>query len=633
VGFTGDVAAWASYSAYVVTQLLDCSLPAHLPHQQLAEARATLSRVWGYDAFREGQEEVLKALLEGRDVLAVMPTGSGKSICYQLPALLRTGLTVVISPLIALMQDQVQQLRALGIAAGALNSGNAPGENLRVERAIDEQRLRLVYVAPERFALPGLIDLLRRGGASLLAVDEAHCISQWGHDFRPEYLALRDLRAELGNIQTIAVTATADAPTREEIIGKLFTEPPQIFVRSFDRPNLFLAMARKKNAPQQIARFVEAHRGESGIIYCNSRKRTEKFAQELSSLGHRAIAYHAGLDVSLRNTHQAEFIEADGVIMVATIAFGMGIDKPDVRFVCHADLPGSLEAYYQEIGRAGRDGLPADTLSLWGEEDVALRRKQIEDADLPRRRRQVEHAKLDALLAFAETPRCRRQTLLKAFGEDAPVCHNCDNCKEAGRYFNARTEAQMAMSAILRTSGRFVTRHFINILTGETTEAVKRHTHQKLKTFGVGKDRSAEEWRSIFRQLQATDLIGHDIDDDGRWYVTEQGRRVLTGEADIQLRDPKEPRARPERIQVTNATSSLSTAQQSLFAALKAKRLEIARREHVPAYVIFNDRSLIEMAERRPTTLQALSEIHGLGEHKLAHYGAEFLAVIKSHAR
>ena len=606
-------------------------MPDFLPDQELTKARATLARIWGYDSFRNGQEDVLKALFSGQDVLAVMPTGSGKSICYQLPALLREGLTIVISPLIALMQDQVQQLRALGIAAGALNSGNAPGENLRVERAIEEGRLRLVYIAPERFALPGLIDLLRRGGASLLAVDEAHCISQWGHDFRPEYLALRDLRAELGNIQTIAVTATADEPTREEIVSKLFTQAPQIFVRSFDRPNLFLAMSRKRNAPQQIARVVEAHRGETGIIYCNSRKRTEKFAEELSAFGHRAIAYHAGLDPSVRQTHLAEFIEADGVVMVATIAFGMGIDKPDVRFVCHADLPGSIESYYQEIGRAGRDGMPADTLTLWGEEDVALRRKQIDDADLPRRRRQVEHAKLDALLAYAEKPLCRRQTLLKAFGESSPVCHHCDNCKDAGRHFSARTEAQMAMSAILRTSGRFVTRHLINILTGETTEAIKRHAHEKLKTFGVGKDRSADEWRSIFRQLQATDLIGHDVDDDGRWYVTEQGRRVLSGDADIHLRDPKEMRQRPERIAVASATSGLSTAQQSLLAALKAKRLELARRERAPAYVIFNDRSLIEMAERRPLSLEAMAQIHGVGEHKLARYGSEFLAVITNH--
>ena len=606
-------------------------MPDFLPDEKLTKARAILARIWGYDSFRNGQEEVLKALFSGQDVLAVMPTGSGKSVCYQLPAVVSEGLTVVISPLIALMQDQVQQLRALGIAAGALNSGNAPGENLRVERAIEERRLRLVYIAPERLGLPGLIGLLQRGGASLLAVDEAHCISQWGHDFRPEYLALRDLRAELGNIQTIAVTATADEPTRDEIVSKLFTEPPQIFIRSFDRPNLFLAMTRKRNAPQQIARFIEAHRGETGIIYCNSRKRTEKFAEELSALGHRAIAYHAGLDPSLRQAHLAEFIEADGVIMVATIAFGMGIDKPDVRFVCHADLPGSIESYYQEIGRAGRDGLPADTLTLWGEEDVALRRRQIDDADLPRRRRQVEHAKLDALLAYAETPLCRRQSLLKAFGENAPVCHHCDNCKDAGRYFSARMEAQMAMSAILRTSGRFLTRHLINILTGEATEAIKRHAHEQLKTFGVGKDRSAEEWRSIFRQLQATDLIGHDVDDDGRWYVTEQGRRVLTGDADIHLRDPKEIRQRPERIAAASATTTLSTAQQNLLAALKAKRLELARRERAPAYVIFNDRSLIEMAEQRPQNLNALAQIHGVGEHKLARYGREFLDVIAQH--
>ena len=599
----------------------------------LDEARAALTRIYGYPSFRPGQEEVLRAIFAGEDVLAVMPTGSGKSLCYQLPPVVRQGLTVVVSPLIALMHDQVQQLRAYGIPAGALNSGNTPGENLATERAIAQGRLRLVYVAPERFALPGLVELFRDGGANLLAIDEAHCISQWGHDFRPEYLGLREIRQILGNIQTVAVTATADAPTRDEIIGKLFDAPPRVFVRSFDRPNLRLAMKRKSSAPRQIADFVSAHRGECGIVYCNSRKRTESFAEGLSAQGHRAIPYHAGLEPSLRNAHQTEFLQADGVIMVATIAFGMGIDKPDVRYVCHADLPQSIEAYYQEIGRAGRDGLPADTLTLWGEDDVALRRKQILDADMPAMRRRVELGKLEALIAYAETPLCRRQTLLKAFGEASGPCGNCDICNGGLRYFNGKLEAQKMMSAILRTSGRFFANHLVNILTGQATDAVLRHAHEKLKTFGVGADRPAEEWRSIFRQLHAADLIGHDVTEDGRWYVTDAGRRVLSGEDDVSLRaDGGKKPERRERIATSGATLSegLTTNQQALLAALKARRLELAKQERQPAYVIFPDRTLVDMCVKRPRSLAEMGEVHGVGEAKLARYGATFLEVIRA---
>ena len=602
------------------------------PDSTLDSARQALARIYGFPGFRPGQEEVLRAVFAGEDVLAVMPTGSGKSLCYQLPAIVRSGLTVVVSPLIALMHDQVQQLRAYGVAAGALNSGNAPGENLAVERAIAEGRLRLVYVAPERFALPGLVELFRRGGANLLAIDEAHCISQWGHDFRPEYLALRDIRDQLGPIQTIAVTATADAPTRDEIVDKLFDAAPRIFVRSFDRPNLRLSMARKADAGKQIARFVEAHRGECGIVYCNSRKRTEKFAEALSAQGHRAIAYHAGLDPTVRSAHQNEFLQADGVIMCATIAFGMGIDKPDVRFVCHADLPQSIESYYQEIGRAGRDGLPADTLTLWGEEDVALRRRQILEADMPPARRQVELGKLEALVAFAETPLCRRQALLKAFGETSGPCGNCDVCSGGMRYFSGKLEAQKVMSAILRTSGRFFAQHVINILTGQATDAVLRHAHEKLKTFGVGADRTPAEWRSIFRQLHSVDLIGQDLGEDGRWYVTDAGKRVLSGEEDVSLRaDTGKKPERAERIAVPALAEGLTIDQQKLFAALKARRLELARQERQPAYVIFADRTLVDMAVQRPTTRAKMAGVHGVGEAKLARYGDTFLEVVRAH--
>ena len=367
-----------------------------------------MARVFGFTEFRPRQEAIIAAALAGEDVLAVLPTGGGKSLCYQLPALTRPGLTIVVSPLIALMRDQVARLRAAGVAAGALHSANPDGESQAVERAIEARRLKLVYVAPERFAQPGLVDLLRRGGASLLAIDEAHCISQWGHDFRPEYMDLGRIAADLGGLQTIAVTATADAPTRAEIIERLFPRPPRVVVASFDRPNLRLAMARGIDPFRQIAEFVEARRGQSGIVYCASRARAEKFAHGLSILGHRAVAYHAGLDPETRAAHQDEFIEAPGVVMCATIAFGMGVDKPDARFVCHADTPAGLEAWYQEIGRAGRDGAPADTLALWSEDDFALRRKRLADGAMTHRRHKVALRKLAGFQALCETAGCRR---------------------------------------------------------------------------------------------------------------------------------------------------------------------------------------------------------------------------------
>jgi ATP-dependent DNA helicase RecQ len=599
----------------------------------LDNARAALARVFGFKAFRPGQEEVLAAIFAGENVLAVMPTGSGKSLLYQLPAIVRPGLTVVVSPLIALMRDQVDQLRAYGLAAGALNSANGPTETARVERALRDKSLQLVFIAPERLARPDVPVLLRAAGVNFLAIDEAHCISQWGHDFRKEYLGLRAIAEALGAIQTIAVTATADGPTRAEIAAKLFPAPPRVFVRSFDRPNLRLAMRPKANATSQIARMIAGHRGDSGIVYCGSRKRTEKLAADLVGRGHRALPYHAGMESVQRGAHQDEFLRSDGVVMVATVAFGMGIDKPDVRFVCHADLPGSIEAYYQEIGRAGRDGLPADTLTLYGEGDVVQRHRQIAESDATPERKHVEILKLEALMALCETPRCRRQTLLAAFGESAEPCGNCDICAGGMRFFDGKVEAQKVMSAVLRTSGRFFAAHIANILTGEATEAVRRHTHEALPTFGAGRDRKAPEWRSIFRQLHAADLIARDPD-EGRWTVTPQGHRVLRGEESIALRAPTAGK-RAESLNVASVPAArqapLSTGDASLFAALKAKRLELAQAERLPAYVVFPDRTLLDMAAKRPRSASAMALVHGVGEAKLAKYGAIFLAIIARH--
>ena len=593
------------------------------------KARAALTSVYGFSAFRPGQEEILSVILEGQDVLAVMPTGSGKSLLFQLPPIVRKGLTLVVSPLIALMRDQVAQLRELGVEAAALNSATEPDERRRIAAGLREGTLRLLYIAPERLMRDDVLAYLRGFPIGCLAIDEAHCVSQWGHDFRPEYLRLHEVVQALDGVQTLAVTATADAPTRADIAAKLFVRKPRVFVRSFDRPNLFLAMRPKTNATRQLIERLEAHRDESGIIYCASRRRTEELARELSDLGRRALPYHAGLDHVVRAANQDAFLREDGCVVCATVAFGMGIDKPDVRFVFHADMPSSIEAYYQEIGRAGRDGLPADTLTLYGAGDIELRRRQIVEGGSPDERKRVEMAKLDDLVTLCETARCRRQTLLAMFGEESAPCGHCDVCKGAVRLIDGRVEAQKALSAVLRTSGRFFFGHLANILAGKTTEAIERHGHDQLKTFGVGKDRSPAGWRGVLRQLQSAKLIARDEADRDRLVVTEDGRRVLRGDVPFALREdvvaPRPKRAERRIVEPGDADLALLTA-------LKALRGAIASAQKQPAYVIFPDRTLIEMAKEKPESLDDLASIHGVGETKLQKYGAAFLAVIRDHA-
>ncbi len=592
------------------------------------QARAELSRVYGFSGFRAGQEEIVEAVLAGDDVLAVMPTGSGKSLCFQLPALVRRGLTVVVSPLIALMRDQVAQLGELGIAAAALNSASEGSERQRIARGLRDGSLRLLYVAPERLLREDMLETLKDAKVDLFAIDEAHCVSQWGHDFRPEYRRLREASEALGGAQTIAVTATADGPTREDVAARLFVRPPRVFVRSFDRPNLFLAMRPKGNATRQLGEKLDTHRGESGIVYCASRRRAEELAQEFSAAGRRSLPYHAGLDHEARSRNQDAFLQEDGVVMCATVAFGMGVDKPDVRFVFHADMPSSIEAYYQEIGRAGRDGLPADTFTLYGAGDIELRRRQIVEGGAPDERKRIEMGKLDDLVTLCETARCRRQVLLGMFGEEAAPCGHCDVCNGAVRLIDGSLEAQKALSAVLRTSGRFFFGHLANILSGKASEAIERHGHDQLKTFGVGKDRAPAEWRGVLRQLLSGKLIEHDGADRDRLIVTEEGRRVLRGEAPFALREDivaKKPR-REKRLAPT-----ADEADGDLLAGLKALRGAMARAQNQPAYVIFPDRTLIEMAKGRPTTLDELGSIHGVGAAKLQKYGAAFLAVIRDH--
>jgi len=600
----------------------------------LAAAKNLLRTVFGFAEFRDGQAEIIETILAGRDVLAVMPTGSGKSLCYQLPALMRDGLTIVVSPLIALMRNQVAQLRSYGVAAASLNSNNDFDENRAILDQIARGELRLAYVAPERLAKPETIALFRRARVGMLAVDEAHCISQWGHDFRPEYMTLSTLQEKLGALQTIAFTATADAATRTDILTRLFPQSPQVFVHGFDRPNLRLAMSPRTGGRGQLLQFVSAHRGDSGIIYCGSRRKTEEIAAFLRQEGVNALHYHAGMETNERSRNQDVFLQEDGVVMVATIAFGMGIDKPDVRFVCHANMPNNIESYYQEIGRAGRDGLPANTLTLYSTGDIGLRRRQIEEGNSSDDQKRVDRLRLNALVSLCESPRCRRQTLLGYFGETAaPMCGNCDICAGGVAVIDGTIAAQKAMSAILRTGERFGTEHLISLLIGEETEAIRNFRHDALPTFGVGKEHNRNEWRSIFRQLYAAGILSLDITGYGRWTIPPAGRAVLKGQAKVELRQETATAPGKKAARKAAATASLGedTADQTLFQALRARRSALAKAQAVPAYVILPDRSLLDMARRKPTTLAEMGGMHGVGEVKLKRFGDDFLEVIRQH--
>ena len=591
----------------------------------MQQTRQLLKSVFGYDSFRTGQQEIVEAVLAGEDVLAIMPTGGGKSLCYQLPALRRQGVTLVISPLIALMRDQVAYLKENGIAAGALTSNSSDQDRDEIFAALREKRLKLLYMAPER--LNSAQNFLSRTEISMLAIDEAHCVSQWGHDFRPDYLKIGALRQALGNPQITAFTATADSETRKDIISKLFASPPREFLHGFDRPNLFLAFEPKNNARTQIARFVKRHEGEAGIIYCSSRRKVEDLATYLVGKGINALPYHAGLDSEVRQVNQDRFSAEDGVVMTATVAFGMGVDKPDVRFVAHADLPATVEAYYQEIGRAGRDGLAANTLTLFGVDDIRLRRRQIDDSDAPAERKRADHLRLNALLAIAEAPECRRQTLLTYFGETTQPCGNCDLCKSPPDIIDGTVPAQKALSAIARTGERFGLEHLIAILLGIETDRVLEQKHDGLPTFGVGKEFDKGQWRGIYRQIYAVGLAAVDPAFGG-WKMTAEGWEVLRGNRQINLRrDALVPtRERGERSRATDI--EIDEADLPLLTALKARRRELATLAGVPAYVIFADRSLIDMAAKRPRDLDAMNEIHGVGSKKLESFGAEFLEII-----
>ncbi|MBB3711243.1 ATP-dependent DNA helicase RecQ [Limimaricola variabilis] len=584
-----------------------------------------LRDVFGFDAFRPGQEEIVAAVAAGHDVLAIMPTGGGKSLCYQLPALMRDGVTVVISPLIALMRDQVRGLREAGVEAGALTSGNTPEETDAVLESLREGRLKLLYIAPERLASGATVPLLQRAGASLIAVDEAHCVSQWGHDFRPDYLRIGDLKRQLG-VPLAAFTATADAETREEITRKLFDgRQPETFLRGFDRPNIHLAFAVKDGPRRQILDFADRRRGQSGIVYCGTRAKTEALAAALREAGHSALHYHGGMEAGDRRDAETRFQREDGLIVAATVAFGMGIDKPDIRWVAHADLPKSIEAYYQEIGRAGRDGAPAETLTLYGPDDIRYRRQQIDEGLAPPERRAADHGRLNALLGLAEALECRRKVLLAYFGE-APgePCGHCDLCDKPPETFDATQPVRMALSAALRTGESFGAGHLIDIVMGNATDKVKQRGHEDLPTFGVGKGHSKAQWQAIFRQIMGRDLMRPDPERHGALRMTEAARPILRGEESITLRKDtiKSARSGPK------VREMVSEEDAPLLSALKAKRRALAEAASLPAYIIFTDRTLIEMAERKPANLDEMARIGGVGAKKLESYGREFLAVI-----
>lgn len=601
-------------------------------------AQQLLHDVFGYTSFRGEQEAIVAHVSAGGDALVLMPTGGGKSLCYQLPALLREGVAVVVSPLIALMQDQVDALKQLGVRAAFLNSSQEADEAREVTAQLMRGHLQIVYVAPERLLMESFLVLLEQiehgAGIALFAIDEAHCVSQWGHDFRPEYRMLTVLHERFPQVPRIALTATADAPTRAEIVERLKLEEARQFVASFDRPNIRYRITQKVNARQQLEAFLEnEHANDAGIVYCLSRRKVEETAEWLKSRGWDALPYHAGLEASVRNKHQRRFLREEGVIMVATVAFGMGIDKPNVRFVAHLDLPKSMEGYYQETGRAGRDGLPANAWMAYGLGDVVSMRKMLDSGDAPEARKQVERQKLDALLGFCESTQCRHQTLLRYFGEQHPGdCGQCDNCLNPVDTWDATQAAQMALSCVYRTGQRFGVVHLIDVLLGKTNVKVSQFGHQQLSVFGVGKAISQAQWSSVFRQLVAGGYLMSDIEAYGGLKLTESARPVLKGEAEVWLRLDAEVQARKSSKAERGARAKEGYAEVSddpLWHALKAKRMALAKEQGVPPYVIFHDSTLLEILNRKPASLTEMGQITGVGQAKLQRYGDAFLEVLE----
>jgi ATP-dependent DNA helicase RecQ len=600
-------------------------------------AQQILHDIFGYSSFRGEQQSIVEHVSTGGDALVLMPTGGGKSLCYQLPALLREGVGIVVSPLIALMQDQVDALQQLGVRAAFLNSSLDAADAREVTQRLLSGDLQILYVAPERLLMPHFLSLLEQieigTGIALFAIDEAHCVSQWGHDFRPEYRKLTVLHERFPQVPRIALTATADAPTRAEIVERLSLEDARQFVSSFDRPNIRYRVTQKDNARQQLEAFLDAeHPNDAGIIYCLSRRKVEETADWLKARGWDAQPYHAGLDASVRNANQRRFLREEGVIMVATVAFGMGIDKPNVRFVAHLDLPKSMEGYYQETGRAGRDGLPANAWMTYGLGDVVSMRKMLDSGDAPEERKQVERHKLDALLGFCESTDCRHQTLLRYFGEaHEGNCGQCDNCLNPVDTWDATQAAQMALSCVYRTGQRFGVAHLVDVLLGKMTPRVEQFRHNQLSTFAIGKELSQQQWSSVFRQLVAGGFIETDIEAYGGLKLAATARPVLRGESEVWLRRDNEVDKRKVSKAGRGASAKeayVAVSEDPLWYLLKDKRTELAREQGVPPYLIFHDSTLLEILNRRPANLKQMGQISGVGQAKLERYGAQFLQVL-----
>lgn len=595
--------------------------------------RATelLNRTFGYPTFRGQQLDIIEATVRGDDSLVLMPTGGGKSLCYQIPALLRPGIALVVSPLIALMQDQVSALHQLGVAAAFLNSTLSAEDESRVYGAIAADEIDLLYVAPERLLQARTLELLSRHNVTLIAIDEAHCVSQWGHDFRQDYLELGQLREHFPGVPWIALTATADQRTREEIIERLRLDDPQRFVSSFDRPNICYSVQVKTDARRQLAAFLGGRHGECGIVYCLSRAKVESTAEWLNGSGFTALPYHAGLSATARSENQRRFLQEDGTIIVATIAFGMGIDKPDVRFVAHLDLPKSIEAYYQETGRAGRDGAPADAWMVYGLQDVVRLRQMLDSSDAAEAQKRIERGKLDALLGWCEITQCRRRALLAYFGDElGHACGNCDTCLKPPVTWDATLAAQQLLSCIYRTGQRFGAGHVLDVLMGKQTDKVAQHGHATLSTFGLGAEIDVKRWRSVLRQLMVSGYITADQERYGALTLTPDSRPLLRGEIELHLREDTSAPAKSKRRSSKRPAVDLDADGEALWEELRALRTRLAKDQSLPPYTVFHDATLLDMASTRPTTLQAMREISGVGEVKLERYGADFLAVINA---